>query len=653
MNRFFGVRGAAAISGCLLAMAVSWWMLAGLAQATTVAAPTISGTAQQGQVLTVTNGAVAPVTATPPTDQWENCGAGGVGCTAITGQTGANYTLTAADVGHTIVVAETATDTAAPPSLPATATATSAPTTTVLPLPPANTAAPTISGTAQQGLTLTLHQGTWTNSPTSITDQWEDCTGATCTAIVGQTGANYTPTAADVGRTIQVVETASNGGTPAPAPVSSAPTAAVLPAVPGNIAPPTISGPVQQGQTLSLLQGVWTNSPTSITDQWEACTGLNCAVIPGQTGATYTLTASDVGHTIEVVENAANSGGPGPAAAAGPTGVVTATSITSVVAFPATAPTTNQTVTLLATVSSASGNGDLSGSVSFFNGTTRISGCSGKGVKGGQIATVICQASFPAGTALVSAAYVPGAGSIVVGSSSAPTAVVIGRDPTSISLTVAKQVPSGTRATYNATLVPPSGNSGPVQPTGSIEFFDHGQPILACVSQPLSNLAATCTVQYKSKGAHDISATYSGDSNFTSSASSTQSVQVVKASKGKAVLRFVSSTLQWTFFYHPTYTQLILLKAFRIVRGTSVLLRCQGGGCPFDNLHVARSHGASLNLVRHFRRHHLRAGTQITIRLTHRHWVGRYYSFTMRAGRPPVIHLSCLAAGRAIPGVGC
>ena len=86
--------------------------------------------------------------------------------------------------------------------------------------PPANTAAPTISGTAQQGETLTESDGTWTGTPPiSYTRQWRRCdaAGASCTDIAGATGTSYTLVAADVGTTIRVRVTATNSGGSVPA----------------------------------------------------------------------------------------------------------------------------------------------------------------------------------------------------------------------------------------------------------------------------------------------------------------------------------------------------------------------------------------------------------------------------------------------------
>lgn len=71
---------------------------------------------------------------------------------------------------------------------------------------------PTISGTAEVGLTLVATRGTWKGGPTSFHFAWERCdaTGAACLAIGGATAKIYTPTATDIGHTLRVSVTARN-----------------------------------------------------------------------------------------------------------------------------------------------------------------------------------------------------------------------------------------------------------------------------------------------------------------------------------------------------------------------------------------------------------------------------------------------------------
>ena len=78
--------------------------------------------------------------------------------------------------------------------------------------PPVNTASPAISGSAQQGQTLTAGPGSWSGAqPIGYAYQWQRCdtSGANC-ANVGSASSSYTLTSADVGSTIVVAVTASN-----------------------------------------------------------------------------------------------------------------------------------------------------------------------------------------------------------------------------------------------------------------------------------------------------------------------------------------------------------------------------------------------------------------------------------------------------------
>src|SRR5438128_1146061 len=288
---------------------------------TNTAPPTISGTAKQGQTLTEAHGSWT----NSPTGfsyQWLQCDSLGNGCLPIAGATAQTYVPVAADVEHALEVQETASNEGG-----SSAPATSAPTSSVLPAPPVSTSPPTTSGTAQQGQTLTEHHGSWTNEPTRFTYQWLRCDakGAGCAPIADATSQTYALVAADVGHAIAVQETASNaGGSSVPA--TSTPTAEVVAPVPINIAPPTISGTAQQGQTLTEAHGSWTNSPTGFTYQWLQCDSLGNACLPiaGATVQTYVPVAADVEHTLKVQEIASNEAGASAPATSSATAVVQA-----------------------------------------------------------------------------------------------------------------------------------------------------------------------------------------------------------------------------------------------------------------------------------------------------------------------------------------
>jgi len=170
-------------------------------------APTISGTAQVGKTLTADPGKWSGTTPITFTYQWQRCGRDGDGCSNINDH-GRHHTVTSADVGNTVRVVVTAKNS------DGTATAASAPTAVVAaPAAPANSAVPTISGSAQIGQTLTVNNGTWSGPGTiTFSYQWLRCdqNGGSCAAITGATGNSYKLTSADVGHSLRVRVTAKN-----------------------------------------------------------------------------------------------------------------------------------------------------------------------------------------------------------------------------------------------------------------------------------------------------------------------------------------------------------------------------------------------------------------------------------------------------------
>jgi len=93
---------------------------------------------------------------------------------------------------------------------------------------------------------------------------------------------------------------------------------------PVNTVPPTITGTIEQGQTLTEAHGSWMGEPTSYAYQWLQCQSLGngCLPISGVTSQTYVPVAADVGHTLEVQETATNAAGASSPATSAATAVV-------------------------------------------------------------------------------------------------------------------------------------------------------------------------------------------------------------------------------------------------------------------------------------------------------------------------------------------
>src|SRR5579883_938895 len=160
--------------------------------------PVISGTARQGDTLTASSGSWGGTTPIAYAYQWQRCSSSGASCSAVAGATGTTYALAAADVGKTIRVQVTATNSAG------SAAATSAPAGPVAPpgSAPAPTTQPTPTGTAQVGDTVTVSSGTWSGTePIAFAYQWQRCTATnpTCQDISGAAHQSYTVGAGDVG----------------------------------------------------------------------------------------------------------------------------------------------------------------------------------------------------------------------------------------------------------------------------------------------------------------------------------------------------------------------------------------------------------------------------------------------------------------------
>jgi hypothetical protein len=218
--------------------------------------------------------------------------------------------------------------------------------------PPANMAAPTISGVPAQGQTLTGNIGSWSGVSNIYAAQWLRCDlyGNGCAAISGATATTYKLGGADVGGTIRLAVTATNKNGSATAtsnPTSVVAPAPAPPAPPTNTALPQVSGTLQVGNVLSTTTGSWNGSPTSYGYQWQRCdgSGANCATIAGATAPSYTLASADAGATLRAAVTATNGGGSTTATSA-PTGAVAAAVAPANTVLPQVSGTTQAGLTL-------------------------------------------------------------------------------------------------------------------------------------------------------------------------------------------------------------------------------------------------------------------------------------------------------------------
>ena len=188
------------------------------------------------------------------------------------------------------------------------------------------TGAPTISGAAQVGATLTA-------DVTGISDddglenavfayQWTRTDGGSDTNITGATGTTYTLVSDDEGKTIKVTVSFTDGEGNSET-LTSDPTGEVE-AKPNTKATgaPTIDGIARVGETLTAdTSGI--DDEDELTNvvfayQWLA----DDAEVAGATGAAYTLVAADEGKAIKVVVSFTDDRGNPETLASDPTGAV-------------------------------------------------------------------------------------------------------------------------------------------------------------------------------------------------------------------------------------------------------------------------------------------------------------------------------------------
>jgi alpha-tubulin suppressor-like RCC1 family protein len=271
-------------------------------------APSIGGTPSSGQTLTAKGGSWSGLEAISYAYQWESCNSYGGSCKNIEGATASTYVLGVGNIGNTLRVRVSASETSGTTGQTSIATQSIA-----AEKHPVSEGAPAVFGTGLKGQVLTGVVGKWSNeSSIAYSYQWDRCnaSGESCSAISGATASTYTLTESDVASTLRMLVTATNesGSTTA----TSAATAVISRTTLVNVVAPSITGTHEIGRTLSADRGIWTGEGAlAYTYKWERCNekGESCTVITGAAEASYIAASADVGKALRVVVTAEGTAG--------------------------------------------------------------------------------------------------------------------------------------------------------------------------------------------------------------------------------------------------------------------------------------------------------------------------------------------------------
>lgn len=249
--------------------------------------PALASTPKVGTQVQVTDGTWVPTGSDLRfTYQWLDDGEN------ISGATSDSFTPTASMLGHELSVRVIATRPGFRTKYVRTAAVEVQPggLTAVVP--------PTVSGTPRENSTLSASTGTW--SPSS-TDDFSYRWIADSAAIPGATGSTFTPGAENVGQRIKV-QVAAKHPDYGLRTARSEFTEVVAPEGLTVVDPPTVSGTLRVGSTLTAQAGSWLPQTDRLSYRWIVG-GVGVA-----SGPTFTVRPEDVGKTVIVQEAAQLSG---------------------------------------------------------------------------------------------------------------------------------------------------------------------------------------------------------------------------------------------------------------------------------------------------------------------------------------------------------
>jgi hypothetical protein len=195
------------------------------------AAPTIAGEQRVGAALTGNPGTWTGTQPITLAYKWFSCTTQLANCRQVDNDRG--YSVRGSDQGRRLIFHVEARNRDGV----RTAQATTGPI-AARPAAPRNVVAPSLSGLAREGETLTANPGTWNGTqPIAITYQWQRCdaNGGNCANVAGATARTLALTAADVGRSVRALVRARNAA--GSRSLATPPSAAVQPGGPAGQLP--------------------------------------------------------------------------------------------------------------------------------------------------------------------------------------------------------------------------------------------------------------------------------------------------------------------------------------------------------------------------------------------------------------------------------
>jgi len=261
--------------------------------------PVVSGTVRVGGTLSVSDGTWLNLgNDSTASYQWQSS-TDGVLWNNISSATSSTYLLKAAQAGLYIRAQVFNTKSGSSAVL-----ANSASTIQVPVLNIVNASAPVVTGAWTVGTTLSASTGSWSTSGT-YTYQWQSSSNnSTWEDIASATASTFAITANESSKyvRVQVINTSTSGSGIA---YSSSRSKV---GTPFNSVAPVLSGTIKIGNTQSVTNGTWTNTPTAYGYQWQKSSdGISWIDVSGETAATYIPTFDVANLQIRVNVSAGNA----------------------------------------------------------------------------------------------------------------------------------------------------------------------------------------------------------------------------------------------------------------------------------------------------------------------------------------------------------